>query len=308
MELYRTDNGMMLVQDSLAGMRKLPDDSVDLVLTSPPYALHFKKEYGNADQKEYVKWFLPFAREIRRIIKPSGSFVLNVGGAWTPGKPIRSLYHYRLLMALCDEVEFELAQEFFWHNPAKMPSPAEWVNVRRIRVKDSVEYIFWLVKSPEAHADNRRVLAPYSPDMKRLIRRGVKEAKRPSGHIINGSFATDQGGSIPPNLLTAGNNESNSSYIKQTKLVGQKVHPARFPSVIPDFFIRFLTEEQGLVVDPFAGSNTTGWVAEGLNRQWISYEQDLPYAENSRLRFESESYLPKVNAGKDEQLELLSEA
>jgi hypothetical protein len=152
------------------------------VLTSPPYALHFKKEYGNADQNDYVAWFLPFAREIKRVLKPDGSFVLNIGGSWTPGEPVRSLYHFRLLLALCDELSFNLCQEFFWYNPAKMPAPAEWVNVRRLRVKDSVEYIFWLAPSAFPKADNSKVLQAYSKDMERLIKRGVKKTKRPSGH------------------------------------------------------------------------------------------------------------------------------
>ena len=191
--IYKTKLGKAFCADSLDFMRGLPDGEVDLVVTSPPYALHFKKEYGNADQKQYVAWFLPFAREIRRILKPEGSFVLNVGGAWTPGSPLRSLYHYRLLLALCDEVGFNLCQEFFWHNPAKMPAPAEWVNVRRIRVKDSVEYIFWLSASAFPKADNAKVLQAYSKDMERLIKRGVKQTKRPSGHNIKPTFSTRSG-------------------------------------------------------------------------------------------------------------------
>ncbi len=199
---------------------------------------------------------------------------------------MRSLYHYRTLLALVDDVGFQLAQEFFWYNPAKMPAPAEWVNVRRIRVKDSVEYIFWLVKDPMANADNRKVLQPYSEDMKRLIKRGVKQTVRPSGHIINDSFASDKGGSIPPNIIQCGNNESNSAYIKKSKLLGNKVHPARFPAELPRFFIEFLTKQGNLVLDPFAGSNTTGFVAEELNRRWIGLEIRSDYAEESRLRFE----------------------
>ena len=199
---------------------------------------------------------------------------------------MRSLYHYRTLLALVDDVGFQLAQEFFWYNPAKIPAPAEWVNVRRIRVKDSVEYIFWLVKDPMANADNRKVLQPYSEDMKRLIKRGVKQTVRPSGHIINDSFASDKGGAIPPNIIQCGNNESNSAYIKNSKLLGNKVHPARFPAELPRFFIEFLTKPGNLVLDPFAGSNTTGFVAEELNRRWIGLEIRSDYAEESRLRFE----------------------
>lgn len=284
--VYETELGALFCADSLEYMRKLPSDSVDLVVTSPPYALHFKKEYGNANQADYTAWLIPFANEIKRIIKPSGSFVLNLGGAWQPGAPVRSLYHYRTLLALVDDVGFQLAQEFFWYNPAKMPAPAEWVNVRRIRVKDSVEYIFWLVKDPMANADNRKVLQPYSEDMKRLIKRGVKQTVRPSGHKINDSFASDKGGSIPPNLIQCGNNESNSAYIKNSKLLGNKVHPARFPAELPRFFIEFLTQPGNLVLDPFAGSNTTGFIAEQLNRKWIGLEIRSDYAEESRLRFE----------------------
>lgn len=283
--VYETQLGACFCADSLDFLRSIAAESVDLVITSPPYALHFKKEYGNADQREYVAWFLPFAREFKRVLKPEGSFVLNVGGAWTPGAPLRSLYHFRLLLALVDEVGFNLCQEFFWYNPAKMPAPAEWVNVRRIRVKDSVEYVFWLSPSQYPQADNGKVLQAYSRDMERLIKRGIKQTKRPSGHHIKPTFAADKGGSIPPNLIECGNNESNSAYIKQSKAAGRKVHPARFPAELPRFFVQFLTEPGDLVVDPFAGSNTTGAVAESLGRRWLAIEKSPEYAADSQLRF-----------------------
>ena len=268
--LYQTDLGACYCADTLDFLPSVPDASVDLVLTSPPYALHFKKEYGNADQHEYVDWFLPFAREFKRVLKPGGSFVLNVGGAWTPGAPLRSLYHYRLLLALIDEVGFNLCQEFFWYNPAKMPAPAEWVNVRRIRVKDSVEYIWWLSKTPWPKANNRNVLIPYSPDMVRLLKNGYRAKTRPSGHNITKKFQVDRGGAIPANLIERGNNESNSDYIKACGSAGLKIHPARFPSALPEFFIKLCTEPGDLVLDPFAGSNTTGYIAESLRRRWIA--------------------------------------
>lgn len=283
--LYTSDLGKAYCADSLPFMRAMRGGNVDLVVTSPPYALHFKKEYGNADQKYYVKWFLPFAEQIKRLLKPDGSFVLNVGGSWTPGAPVRSLYHYRLLLALCDDVGFHLCQEFFWYNPAKLPAPAEWVNVRRIRVKDSVEYIFWLSVAKFPKADNTKVLQGYSKDMKRLIKRGIKKTKRPSGHNITKKFSRDKGGSIPPNIIQCGNNESNSRYIKMSKELGRKIHPARFPAELPRFFIEFLTDPGELVLDPFAGSNTTGAVAERLGRRWIAVEKNRTYAEDSELRF-----------------------
>ena len=282
---YRTPLGKAYCSDAIDFLSELKNDSVDLVVTSPPYALHFKKEYGNADQGNYIDWISPFCKQIRRILKPEGSFVLNIGGAWTPGSPTRSLYHFRLLLHLCDDIGFNLCQEFFWYNPAKMPAPAEWVNVRRIRVKDSVEYIYWLGKSKNPKACNKKVLQPYSKDMLRLIKRGVAATRRPSGHIIKKSFADHKGGSIPPNLIQCGNNESNSSYLKNMKEAGRKIHPARFPAELPRFFIKFCTDPTDFVLDPFAGSNTTGMVAEELGRRWVSIEKNEQYWEDSKLRF-----------------------
>lgn len=292
---YETNNGALFACDALDLLASLPTGSVNLVVTSPPYALHFKKEYGNADQGRYADWLLPYCREIRRVLADDGSFALNIGGAWTPGIPVRSLYQYRLLLRLVDEIGFHLAQELFWYNPAKMPTPAEWVNVRKIRIKDSVEFIWWLSKTPWPRADNDQVLLPYSPDMERLARRGLKGTRRPSGHQIKASFANvDRGGSTPPNLLglhegsnliVRGNNASNDSYYRLSKLYGLPVHPARFPQAIPEFFVRLCTRGGDLVVDPFAGSNMTGYVAETLGRRWLCSEANADYASASQVRF-----------------------
>lgn len=283
---YETTWGAMYEGEASEFLRELPNESVDLVVTSPPYALHFKKEYGNVDKDAYVEWFRPFAYQVFRVLKRQGSFVLNIGGSYNAGMPTRSLYHFRVLLMLCDDVGFHLAQECFWYNPAKLPSPAEWVNVRRVRVKDSVEYIWWLSKDPMPKADNKRVLTEYSADMKRLLVRGYRAKDRPSGHKITNKF-TDRGGAIPSNVIERGNNESNSEYIRLCAEHGLKPHPARFPAALPDFFIRFLTDREALVVDPFAGSNTTGAVAEALERRWLAFEIEPKYVEASRLRFVS---------------------
>jgi len=287
---YVTTWGAAYVGDSLPLLRKLPDESVDLVVTSPPYALHFKKEYGNVTKAEYVAWLKPFGTEIRRILKPEGSFVLNIGGSYNRGSPTRSLYHFKALLMLCEEVGFHLAQEFFWHNPAKLPAPAEWVTVRRQRVKDSVEYIWWFSKTPFPKANNRNVLTEYSADMKRLLRRGYRPKQRPSGHIITAKFGNDHGGAIPSNLIERGNNESNSDYIRACAAAGYKAHPARFPRALPEFFIKFLTDEGALVLDPFAGSNMTGATAESLQRRWIAAEIREGYLLASRVRFQNASF------------------
>ena len=150
--------------------------------------MHFKKAYGNVNKDRYVEWFLPFAREIRRVLTDDGSFVLNIGGSYNQGTPTRSIYHFKLLIALVEEIGLHLAQECFWYNPAKMPVPAEWVTVRRIRVRDSVEYVWWLSKTPYPKASNLNVLKEYSEDMIRLNRNGVRGTVKPSGHVIRSSL------------------------------------------------------------------------------------------------------------------------
>jgi DNA modification methylase len=283
---YKTKLGAAYCGDSQTLLKQVKESSVDLVVTSPPYALHFKKEYGNVHKDDYVQWLKGFATEIYRVLKPSGSFVLNIGGSYNAGSPTRSTYHFKALLMLCEEVKFHLAQECFWYNPAKLPSPAEWVTVRRIRIKDSVEYVWWFSKSEHPKADNRRVLAPYSNDMLRLIQRGYRAKMRPSGHNITGKFQKNLGGSIPANVIERGNNESNSSYIKRCAETGQAAHPARFPAALPEFFVKLLTEENDVVLDPFAGSNMTGSTAEQLNRRWLAFELEKRYVSNSKLRFE----------------------
>jgi site-specific DNA-methyltransferase (cytosine-N4-specific) len=293
---YTTKLGSAYLADSLDVLRSLPTGSVNTVITSPPYALHFKKEYGNADKADYIEWFLPFAREVMRVLTDDGSFVLNIGGSYNKGTPTRSLYHFKLLIALVEEVGFHLAQECFWFNPAKMPTPAEWVNVRRMRVKDSVEYVFWLSKTPWPKANNRNVLRPYSKDMERLVAKGLSATKRPSGHAIKATFASNEaGGSIsanlldddaPLDLLRFGNNAANDVYTKRCKEAKFKIHPARFPAALPEFFIKLTTEPGDTVLDIFAGSNTTGWVAETLGRRWISVDAVADYVVASSFRFD----------------------
>lgn len=283
--LYRTTHGAAFVGDALELMRALPKGSVNLVVTSPPYALEFQKEYGNVEKADYINWFIPFAGEVYRILAEDGSFVLNIGGSYNAGAPTRSLYHFKLLIHLVEVVGFHLAQEAFWYNPAKLPVPAEWVNVRRIRIKDSIEYVWWLSKSEWPKADNRGVLSPYSKDMKRLIERGVRQTTRPSGHNITPKFGRDKGGSIPSNLLEWGNNDSNSRYMRACKEHGITTHPARYPHVLPRFFTRLLTEEDDLVLDPFGGSNTTGFVADELQRRWLAFDANEDYIRASALRF-----------------------
>jgi len=283
---FKTRHGEMHRVDSLEFMRsEVADNSVDLIMTSPPFGLVRKKQYGNVDADKYVEWFQPFGAEFFRILKSSGSLVIDIGGAWNRGQPTRSLYHFELLIMLCRDLGFHLAQEIFWWNPSKLPTPAEWVTVRRIRVKDAVNCIWWLSKTPWPKASNRRVLIPYSGSMKNLLKNGYSAGKRPSGHDISKKFAVDNNAAIPPNLIAVPNTESNSHYLRYCKEQGLPQHPARFPSDVPEFFVRMLTDPEDLVFDPFAGSCVTGEVAERLRRKWICCDTSEEYLAGAVGRF-----------------------
>ena len=286
--VYRTPRGLQLCGDSVELLARMPDQSVDLVMTSPPFALLRKKTYGNEDQDQYVEWLGRFGEAAYRVLKDTGSFVLDLGGAYQRGKPVRSLYNYRVLLDFCDRLGYELAEEFFWFNPAKLPSPIEWVNKRKIRAKDAVNTVWWFSRCAEPKADVTRVLAPYSERMKTLLRdpdKFYRPKGRPSGHAIAKAFGKENSGAIPSNLLQIPNTESNSAYLRLCKMLGRDSHPARFPSALPRFFIKFLTDPGDVVVDIFSGSNTTGHAAEQLGRQWLSMELDREYAVLSAVRF-----------------------
>lgn len=281
-----TPQGRMYLGDSLGLLhRTLEPESVDLVVTSPPFGLVRKKAYGNEDADQYVEWFKPFAEGMHRVLRKQGSLVIDIGSAWKSGIPTKSLYHFELLMTLCRDYGFHLCQEHYWWNPAKLPTPAEWVNIRRIRVKDAINCIWWLSRTPWPKASNKRVLAPYSESMKSLLKNGYTPKLRPSGHDISAKFGRDNGGSVPPNLLALANTESNGAYQEYCKANSFPVHPARFPAGIPEYFIRMLTDEGDLVVDPFAGSCVTGEVAESLKRKWICCELVEDYLRGARARF-----------------------
>jgi len=277
--------------DALDFLATLSRGSVDLIMTSPPFGLVRKKGYGNVDAGEYVDWFRPFGHAFKRVLADTGSLVIDIGGSWIPGQPTRSLYHFKLLLMLCEECGFHLAQDFYWWNPSRLPTPAEWVTVRRIRAKDAVNTVWWLSPTPWPKASNRRILQPYSPAMMELLERGYQAKKRPSGHDISEKFNRDNGAAIPPNLIAAANTESNSYYLRYCKEQGIQPHPARYPAELPEFFIRMLTDSGDMVVDPFAGSCVTGEVAERLHRKWICIELVDTYLKGALGRFQ-----PRANS------------
>lgn len=287
---YKTALGSCLTGDSMDLADTLEDGSVDLVMTSPPFALLRQKAYGNRDQAEYADWLCGFGRKMFPKLKDTGSFVLDLGGAYNRGEPTYSLYQFRVLLQMCDSVGYRLAQPFYWHNPSALPAPIEWVNKRKLRAKNSVNTVWWLSKTENPKADVRNVLVPYSSRMEHLITHidefvPEEGTLRPSGHSMGKSSWKDNGGAIPSNMLQIPNSESNSQYLRSCKALGVKSHPARFPSALPEFFIKLTTDPGDLVVDIFAGSNTTGQAAQSLRRRWISFEMDQGYVAASSFRF-----------------------
>ena len=276
---------------ALPSLRAL-NGRINLLFTSPPFPLNTKKRYGNLTGDEYIKWLSDFAPRFRELLIEDGSLVIELGNAWEPGRPVMSTLALRALLKLQERGEFRLCQEIIWHNPARLPSPAQWVTVKRIRLKDSFTRFWWLSTTDRPKANNRHVLRPYSRHMQDLLqRRTYNSGRRPSEHRISStSFLTDNGGAISPNVLSIPNTRSTDPYQAYCRERNLRPHPARMPEELADFFLRFLTEEGDLVLDPFSGSNTTGAVAEKLRRFWISIEPSDEYIRSSQSRFQTNVY------------------
>lgn len=303
---YRTSQGEMLVGDiekaldhpTLRAVR----GKVNLVFTSPPFPLVRKKSYGNEDGEKYVEWLSGLAPRLADLLAPDGSIVLEVGNAWEKGSPVMSTLPLKTLLAFKESAKLHLCQQIICHNPARLPSPAVWVTVQRIRLKDSYTSVWWMSRTEKPKADNRQVLVPYGDDMKKLLKsKKYNAGKRPSGHVVSEEgFLTDHGGAIasnvvdldpdgsksPPDLLRFAGTAWDRRYRDYCKDHELEPHPARMQVHLASFFVKFLTDPGDLVVDPFAGSNTTGAIAEELRRKWISVEANADFAAGSRGRFD----------------------
>ena len=280
MPAYTTPHGACYQGDCRQLLAELPAESVQLVFTSLPYALRREKPYGNPATSEYIAWLMPIAAQIRRVLSHDGSFVMDIGGAWNAHRPTRSLMPYAMTVEMGSL--FELCQDFYWHKTRAMPCPIEWVCRQRVRCKEAITWLQWWAKTPYPYCDQRAVLVPYTRPVT-----GIRPGKRPSGHAVRGDTWRDNGGAIPPNVFALAGVDTNDPYYHRCQAAGLEVHPCRMPPALPDFFARFLTRPGDLVLDPFAGSNTTGQVAEQLGRRWLGFELRDEYVAGSRLRFEA---------------------
>jgi site-specific DNA-methyltransferase (cytosine-N4-specific) len=313
MEIYKSKKGKLVVGNSielLSGeMHKTLKGKVNLIVTSPPFPLNNKKKYGNEKGEEYLKWFIDLAPILSDLLTDDGSLVIEIGNAWEPERPVQSLLHLECLFGLVKnpQANLRLIQEFICYNPSKLPSPAQWVTVNRLRTVDSYTHVWWLAKSDFPKADNHKVLRPYSKSMEQLLKRQkYNSGKRPSEHNISEKgFLTDHGGSIAHNLfemealdqerevrlphsvLSFSNTNSNDFFLLKCRENNLTPHPARMSGGLVNFFIQFLSDENDLVLDPFSGSNTTGYCAEKLNRKWISFELQEDYINQAIIRFQN---------------------
>ncbi len=299
----------------------------NLIITSPPFPLNAKKKYGNLQGEEYKEWFSDFALLFKELLTDDGSIVIEIGNSWEANRPVQSLLHLESLLAFVKKAELNLIQEFICYNPARLPSPAKWVTVNRIRAVDSYTHVWWLAKSDFPKADNRKVLRPYSKGMENLLKRqSYNTNKRPSGHSISKTaFLKNNDGSIshnlielepieskrvnrlpsnisefvgldekdflPTNVLSLSNTNSNDYLSRTCREQNIDRHPATMHPALIAFFMQFLTDENDLILDPFAGSNTTGYIAEKLNRKWLGIEILEDYAKQSAIRFQD----PELN-------------
>lgn len=319
--LYQTNLGKMLVGDSVEiaenYLTKYHSKKFQLIITSPPFPLNAKKKYGNFQGEEYKEWFISLAPIFDQLLTDDGSLVIEIGNAWEDGRPIQSLLHLECLMGLVNhpDANLRLIQEFISYNPSKLPSPAQWVTVNRLRAVDSYTHVWWLAKSDYPKANNSKVLRPYSKSMENLLKRqSYNSGNRPSEHDISEKgFLKDHGGSIahnvfefepidenrevrlPHSVLSFSNTNSNDFFLRQCRERKIKLHPARMQAGLISFFTHFLTDKNDLILDPFAGSNTTGYVAEKLERRWFATEINEEYARNSMIRFEDPSLKTKLS-------------
>ena len=306
--LYQTEYGRYYIGKCEEVIKNLDlKGKVQLILTSPPFPLNNKKKYGNFSGEEYLTWFRELAPIFSEVLTPNGSIVIEMGNAWEPNRPIQSLLTLNSLLAFAnnEKANLRLCQEFICYNPARLPSPAQWVTINRIRAIDSFTHVWWMSNSDFPKADNRKILRPYSKSMQKLLQtQKFNSGKRPSEHVISAKgFLTDNNGSIshnvleleamddteirlPYSMLRISNTKSNDAFTKACKDNGIVPHPARMPMELASFFIDFLTDEGDIVLDPFGGSNTTGFCAQKAKRNWISIDADPSYGEQSKLRFE----------------------
>lgn len=258
-----TDLGALIIGDCIDTLRQVPDDTIDLVITSPPY--DGQPRYGNGERYErdwFEDVFLKVTSEVLRTLKPNGSFVLNYRSRRRNGE--RGTLQYELVLWLREQ-GFHFAEDFVWGKPS--PPPGRW----KAHLKDAVEFCFQFTKS-----DSWQFFPEHCLTEARWDRRDVERRKRLPHNYERVNEPSGQG----RRRVQAGPDMVRPSTLLRLEpefLPNPTEHPARFPVALPTFFINLLTQPKDLVFDPFAGTCTTAVAAEQLGRRWLVTELDASY-------------------------------
>lgn len=289
---YRIEDivGSFIAGDCEQEMKKIPTGSIDLIVTSPPYA--DKRNYGVEDgtiaPDDYIAWFIPKAKQMFRILKPNGSFILNISDKVVDG--FQHLYVFELVLKLCKTVGFHLVRDYIWYNPATPPNVYSRGGYGR--TKKSHEYCFWFAKGNDWTFHLDPIRKPYSKDMQKYLSGEGKgnrnQNTRPSTHNFDCEKVwADNGGSDPGSVIEIANTSSNDLFMKLCKEQGI-AHPARFPEKLADFFIVAGSNEDEIILDPFSGSGTTAASAQKNNRRWIGIDANADYCRLATMRLQQE--------------------
>jgi site-specific DNA-methyltransferase (cytosine-N4-specific) len=306
---YENDKGKLFLGDSykIINNKSFQENykgKIQLIFTSPPFPLAREKKYKNLIGKEYIDFIASYANGLSNLLTDDGSIVIEIGNSWNPNSPTMSTAPIEALFKFKESANLHLCQEFICNNPARLPGPTNWVNQNKIRVKDSYTRLWWLSRTEYPKANNQNVLLEYSSSMRKLLKRkSYNSGMRPSEHRIGkDSFLKKNKGSISSNFLdydlfnrlldeggesalSISNTYSQGTYSNYCRANNLTIHPARMPFHLIQYFVQFLTDKNDIVLDPFAGSNRTGYVSQLLERKWISIELNEDYAKGSISRF-----------------------
>ncbi|UZD40048.1 DNA-methyltransferase [Capnocytophaga ochracea] len=271
----------ILQGDSAEVLKTLPDNSIDLIVTSPPYADQRKSTYGGIAPDKYVEWFLPISEQLLRVLKPSGTFVLNIKEKVVEGE--RSTYVMELILAMRKQ-GWLWTEEFIWHK--KNSYPGKWPN----RFRDAWERLLQFNKSKKFAMYQEEVMVPMGDWAKSRLKNLSDTDKRRDNSKVGSGFGKnisnwiDREKAYPTNVLHLATECNN------------KKHSAAFPEELPEWFIKLFTKEGDMVLDPFAGSGTTLFVAERMGRNAIGIEIIEEYYKMVKDQLE-ELYQPMLRFG-----------
>ena len=292
---YATDLGMALwgnCQTVFSG--DMSENLISLVLTSPPYPLKRPRAYGNAPTSEYVDWLCSAIEPILKNLQRGGSICLNLGNdVFISGTPARSTYLERLVIAFEDRFGLYKMDMIPWVNPCKPPGPMQWASKTRQQLNAGWEPIYWFTNDPKhCQSNNNRILEPHSEAHLAFVKKGGMKQRRVNSdgayYLKEGAYSKVTEGKIPRNVISLSHNCADQRQYKiAARSAGLQAHGAAFPVALAEKLISFLTEKGDLVVDPFAGSNTTGKAAEKLGRRWIASDIVYEYVVGSALRFDA---------------------